>query len=128
MSVGRIGCFLAGLPDFTYGTPTTLPIGVDFGDGILRHPVQLYESAAMAVFLIFYLTALARNNAYVSRNGLYLAIGYYGMQRFVWEFLKPYGSLVWGFSLFHFLSVALIVYAALMLLTQEPLLNERSTS
>lgn len=43
MSIGRIGCFLSGLEDATYGNPTTLPWGVDFGDGISRHPTQLYE-------------------------------------------------------------------------------------
>src|SRR5215471_519694 len=31
IAVGRIGCFLAGLPDYTYGIPTTLPWGIDFG-------------------------------------------------------------------------------------------------
>ena len=44
VAVGRWGCFFSGLADFTYGTPTALPWGVDFGDGIARHPVQLYES------------------------------------------------------------------------------------
>lgn len=58
IAVGRFGCFFAGLPDYTYGTPTTLPWGVDFGDHIARHPVQLYESAAMFAFLIVYLRAL----------------------------------------------------------------------
>jgi phosphatidylglycerol:prolipoprotein diacylglycerol transferase len=48
IAIGRIGCFLTGLSDKTYGTPTSLPWGVDFGDGIRRHPVQLYE----AVFLV----------------------------------------------------------------------------
>lgn len=43
MAVGRIGCFLGGLSDNTYGLATTLPWGVDFGDGIHRHPTQLYE-------------------------------------------------------------------------------------
>jgi phosphatidylglycerol---prolipoprotein diacylglyceryl transferase len=42
-AIGRIGCFLTGLSDRTYGTATTLPWGVDFGDGIARHPTQLYE-------------------------------------------------------------------------------------
>jgi phosphatidylglycerol---prolipoprotein diacylglyceryl transferase len=51
IAIGRIGCFLAGLPDDTYGTPTSLPWGVDFGDGIRRHPTQLYE--------ILFLLALA---------------------------------------------------------------------
>lgn len=43
IAIGRIGCFLSGLSDETYGTATTLPWGVDFGDGIIRHPTQLYE-------------------------------------------------------------------------------------
>lgn len=45
LMIGRVGCFLAGLEDGTYGNPTDLPWGVDFGDGISRHPTQLYEIA-----------------------------------------------------------------------------------
>ena len=41
--VGRIGCFLAGLNDGTYGVATGMPWGVDFGDGIQRHPAQVYD-------------------------------------------------------------------------------------
>ncbi|RAP75794.1 diacylglyceryl transferase [Paenibacillus montanisoli] len=43
MAIGRIGCFLTGLDDHTYGTPTSMIMGIDFGDGIPRHPTQLYE-------------------------------------------------------------------------------------
>ncbi|UOD33119.1 prolipoprotein diacylglyceryl transferase [Massilia violaceinigra] len=43
IAVGRIGCFLAGLNDGTYGKATALPWGVDFGDGVARHPTQLYD-------------------------------------------------------------------------------------
>jgi prolipoprotein diacylglyceryltransferase len=43
IAIGRIGCFLTGLADNTYGTPTTLPWAINFGDGIPRHPTQLYE-------------------------------------------------------------------------------------
>jgi len=50
--VGRIGCFIAGLQDDTYGNPTALPWGVDFGDGIPRHPTQVYD-------ILFALVALA---------------------------------------------------------------------
>ncbi len=42
-AVGRLGCFFAGLPDQTYGVATSMPWGVDFGDGVRRHPTQLYE-------------------------------------------------------------------------------------
>jgi phosphatidylglycerol:prolipoprotein diacylglycerol transferase len=43
IAIGRVGCFFAGLADDTYGVATTLPWGVDFGDGVRRHPTQLYE-------------------------------------------------------------------------------------
>ena len=48
IAIGRIGCFLAGKNDDTYGLPTKLPWGIDLGDGVRRHPVQLYE----IIFLI----------------------------------------------------------------------------
>jgi len=50
--IGRWGCFLSGLHDHTHGRPPALPWGHDFGDAAPRHPVQLYESAAMAAFLV----------------------------------------------------------------------------
>jgi prolipoprotein diacylglyceryltransferase len=111
IAVGRIGCFVAGLDDMTYGTPTSLPWGIDFGDGIPRHPVQLYESAAMAIFLVWFLRAARGNQAFVLRAGFYLFIGVYAAQRFLWEFLKPYGTVLGPFNLFHLLSAALILYA-----------------
>jgi prolipoprotein diacylglyceryltransferase len=115
VAVGRIGCYFAGLDDFTYGTPTTLPWGHDFGDGVLRHPVQLYESAAMAAFAIVYVLRARRDDRFVIDNGFYLAVAYYGAQRFVWEFFKPYAPLVGPFTLFHFLSAAIFLYALVMI-------------
>jgi prolipoprotein diacylglyceryltransferase len=115
--VGRIGCYLAGLDDFTYGTPTMLPWGHDFGDAVARHPVQLYESAAMAGFAIVYVARALKNDRFVIENGFYLAAGYYGLQRFLWEFIKPYGSLIGPFTLFHILSAIIFLYAAVMIAT-----------
>jgi prolipoprotein diacylglyceryltransferase len=43
MAVGRLGCHFAGLADGTHGCPSDLPWAIDFGDGIPRHPVNLYE-------------------------------------------------------------------------------------
>jgi prolipoprotein diacylglyceryltransferase len=48
IAVGRIGCFLTGLSDGTYGTPTTVPWAIDLGDGVPRHPTALYEAFFMA--------------------------------------------------------------------------------
>ncbi|MGP8032613.1 MAG: prolipoprotein diacylglyceryl transferase family protein [Steroidobacteraceae bacterium] len=51
--IGRIGCFLAGLADATYGNPTALPWGYNFGDGIPRHPTQIYDQLfALALLVI----------------------------------------------------------------------------
>jgi prolipoprotein diacylglyceryltransferase len=113
IAIGRIGCFSAGLDDMTYGTPTSLPWGWDFGDGVKRHPVQLYESAAMLAFLVVFLLPASRRHVLVAQAGFYLFVGAYAAQRFLWEFLKPYGTVVGPFNLFHLLSAALIVYAIL---------------
>src|SRR5262249_20390703 len=117
VAVGRIGCYLAGLDDFTYGTPTDLPWGHDFGDGVARHPVQLYESAAMAAFAIVYIAAVRLRDPFVIDNGFYLAAGFYGAQRFGWEFLKPYGAVLGPLTLFHLLSLAILAYAIVMIAT-----------
>ena len=53
IAVGRIGCFLGGLEDDTYGIATTLPWGIDFGDGIRRHPTQLYEIAFLLLLMMY---------------------------------------------------------------------------
>jgi prolipoprotein diacylglyceryltransferase len=130
VAVGRIGCYLSGLDDFTYGTPTTLPWGHDFGDGVPRHPVQLYESAAMALFALVYLWRVLRRDRFVIAQGFYLAVGFYGAQRFVWEFFKPYGPVIGPFTLFHLLSAAVLVYALVMIATapkqQESPAHERA--
>ena len=87
IAIGRVGCFLAGLSDQTYGIATTLPWGVDFGDGVLRHPTQLYEMAFLMVFTLALWMFLRQPH----RNGdvfkLFIA-GYMGWRLLV-DFLKP---------------------------------------
>jgi prolipoprotein diacylglyceryltransferase len=115
IAVGRIGCFLAGLDDFTYGTPTTLPWGHDFGDGILRHPVQLYETAAMLVFAIAYGIALVGRKKWVIDNGFSLLVLWYGTERFALEVLKPYPKLVAGLTVFQVVCLGMVIYALILL-------------
>lgn len=115
VSVGRIGCFVSGLEDQTHGVASRLPWAHDFGDGVLRHPVQLYESVAMAAFLGAALVALSRRDDFFMKNGFYLMAGWYGVQRFAWEFLKPYGAVAGPFNIFHFLCAGLLVYAVVMI-------------
>jgi phosphatidylglycerol---prolipoprotein diacylglyceryl transferase len=111
IAVGRLGCLFAGLPDETFGTPTSLPWGVDLGDGVPRHPVQLYESLAMLAFLGVYLLALRRRAAWTRDRAFYLFVLCYAAQRFVWEVFKPYPDLLGPLNLFQLLALAMIFYA-----------------
>jgi prolipoprotein diacylglyceryltransferase len=87
IAIGRAGCFLGGLSDDTYGAPTALGWGVDFGDGLRRHPVQLYEIA----FLLPLAWLLKRRFDQPHREGdifkLFM-IAYLSFRLLV-EFLKP---------------------------------------
>jgi prolipoprotein diacylglyceryltransferase len=66
---------------------------------------------------VFYWLAVKRRSAFVVANGFYLVLAFYGLQRFVWEFLKPYAPIVGPLTLFHLLSLVILFYAAVMLLT-----------
>ncbi|MCX7347679.1 MAG: prolipoprotein diacylglyceryl transferase, partial [Alphaproteobacteria bacterium] len=94
---------------------TGLPWGHDFGDGLLRHPVQLYESFTMLAFLVVALVLIGRRNPFFMRNGFYLLVLVYAGQRFVWEFLKPYGAAIGPFNLFHLICAGLVIYAVIMM-------------
>lgn len=118
--IGRWGCFLSGLADQTYGTPTTLPWGHDFGDGIMRHPVQLYESFTMLAFLLAALVLIGRRNRFFMANGFYLLVLVYAAQRFVWEFLKPYADILGPFNLFQLICAGLVIYALAMMRERGP--------
>ena len=88
LCIGRIGCFLAGLHDGTFGIPTTLPWGVDFGDGVGRHPTQLYE----IIFALLLWACLAHLRPRLATTpGLLFKLmfsSYLGW-RYLVDFLKP---------------------------------------
>ena len=112
--IGGIGCFFSGIEDQTYGIATNLPWAWAFGAGITRHPVPLYEYVSMAAFLIFALVSLANRTPFFMTNGFYLLVGFYGVQRFIWEFFKPYGTVLGPLNLFHLVCLGLVAYALVM--------------
>lgn len=117
IGIGRIGCFLTGLSDHTHGVETTLPWAVDFGDGVPRHPTQLYE----AVFCAMLAVALSRFSRRPHINGdvfKRFMVGYLGC-RFVLDFLKPdpaYG----GLSSIQWAAAAALVYYARVFWSRAP--------
>ncbi|MGI4830354.1 MAG: prolipoprotein diacylglyceryl transferase [Janthinobacterium lividum] len=96
IAVGRIGCFLSGLADDTYGKPTSLPWAVDFGDGIGRHPTQAYEILFLIALTVLLHWLAKRPHANGSIFRFFLA-AYLSWRLFV-DFLKPQ-PLVAGINL-----------------------------
>ena len=117
IAIGRIGCFLAGLADDTYGKPTTLPWGVDFGDGIARHPTQLYE----LVFLLLLAGALWWLGKRPHPNGALFRIFLtaYLAWRFAIDFLKPQ-PLVRGLNLIQWACLAGLIALAIGAVLPHP--------
>jgi phosphatidylglycerol---prolipoprotein diacylglyceryl transferase len=112
IAVGRVGCFLTGLADRTYGLATRLPWGVDFGDGVQRHPTQIYEIvflAAFAVLLVAINRASGRAVAVGDRFKLFM-IGYLTFRLLV-DFIKP-AVRVGGLSTIQWACLAVIAYYA----------------
>jgi phosphatidylglycerol---prolipoprotein diacylglyceryl transferase len=108
MMIGRVGCFLTGLADRTYGTVTTLPWGVDFGDGLLRHPTPIYE--ILFLFVLFWL--IKWRSRYKSRSGdafKFYTIGYLSF-RFLIDFIKPDFHPILGVSAIQIACVLGICY------------------
>jgi len=87
MSIGRIGCFLAGPADHTAGNPTSLPWAIAMGDAVPRHPVALYEIAfllALAPLVI----AIRRQSPFEGDSFRFFLASYLAF-RFAVDFLKP---------------------------------------
>jgi len=103
MAIGRVGCFLRGC---CYGQPTHLPWGVDFGDGILRHPTELYE----AMFdLLWFAFAMRRPKG--DRGELFdgFMVSYFTF-RFFLEFIRTEGVLVWGLTPFQMVCLPVVAW------------------
>ncbi len=108
IAIGRIGCFLTGIEDRTAGIATTLPWGINFGDGIRRHPTQLYE----ILFLIILAVAIFRVSRRPHQEGdlfkLFM-IGYFTF-RLACDFLKPDIRVFAGLSSIQWACVAMLSY------------------
>ena len=105
IGIGRLGCFVGGC---CYGVPTSMPWGVDFGDGIRRHPTQLYE-------LLFHFTAAAsllvleRLNLFPRQRFKLYLLAYCGY-RFLSEFIRPEPQLAAGLTAYQWTAAALIPF------------------
>ena len=109
VAVGRLGCFAAGC---CHGVATTLPWGVDFGDGLRRHPTQLYEMAFHATLAI--VLAILQRRGMFRGQLIKLYIIAYLIYRFATEFLRPEPVLALGLTGYQWACLALVPAFALL--------------
>lgn len=120
IAIGRIGCFLAGLPDRTFGTETSLPWGVDFGDGVHRHPTQLYEALFLAGLAGVLASAARRPHAEGSLFRVFM-MAYLGFRVLV-DAIKPDPRLALGLSAIQWAALLTLTYYVLVF-RQQPALT-----
>ncbi|MBU0459072.1 prolipoprotein diacylglyceryl transferase [Patescibacteria group bacterium] len=105
IAIGRIGCFLRGC---CYGKQTNLAWGVDFGDGIFRHPTQIYESIFCLILFFYFLWALKKpqKDGVLFRQFMVL----YLIFRFLVEFIRVEPQILWGLTGFQYAALLIVVY------------------
>jgi phosphatidylglycerol:prolipoprotein diacylglycerol transferase len=104
LAVGRWGCFFNGC---CFGRPTDLPWAVDFGDGIRRHPTQVYESLFHLGMAGVLLVLMRRGLFRTHRLQLYLIA--YGVFRFATEFIRPEPECLLGLTYYQWAALVLVV-------------------
>lgn len=106
--LGRIGCFLVG---DDYGTPTSLPWGMAFPEGLPPtfervHPTQLYEAIFLGWLARFLLRERRRRvpDRHVLGHYMILAGGF----RFVLEFIRVNEHVLFGLTVAQLLALVLV--------------------
>jgi phosphatidylglycerol:prolipoprotein diacylglycerol transferase len=115
IAVGRLACFSAGC---CYGTPTDLPWGVDFGDGLRRHPTQLYEFGFHFSCAVILALLLGRGLFRGQLVKLYILT--YLAYRFATEFIRPEPKLWLGLSVYQWAILMIAPIFGLLLLRDRP--------
>ncbi len=109
---GRIGCFLRGC---CYGTPTDLPWGMSFPEGVPPtpagvhvHPTQLYSSLTSLV--IFALLAWVIGPRFKREGPLMFAYAVLaGLERFLVEFIRTNEPAALGLTQQQWIAIAVVV-------------------
>jgi len=109
MIIGRIGCFLAGLDDGTFGTLSSLPWAINFGDGIRRHPTNLYEILFWCTLWVVLLFVEKRRHL-VNGARFKIFLASYLVFRFMAEFIKPDYFFSFGLSVIQLVCLGGILY------------------
>ncbi|MBX7194073.1 MAG: prolipoprotein diacylglyceryl transferase [Sandaracinaceae bacterium] len=108
IAIGRVGCFVGGC---CFGAEAHVPWAVDFGDGVPRHPTQLYEAAFHALAFVVLLWMGRRELLTTHRMKAYVIT--YFVYRFVTEWIRPEPRGLFGLTFYQWSSLAFVVIFAL---------------
>jgi len=121
MMIGRIGCLSQGVYDGTHGIPTNLPWAMDMGDGIPRHPAQLYEIIFLGITWFF----IKKNENRLSDGSRFKVFMIaYLLYRFLVEWIKPAYFYSFGLSAVQVACVIGFIYYIPVFLHPRNLLKE----
>lgn len=109
MIIGRIGCFLTGIYEETYGIPTNSVFGMHLGDQYLRHPVALYEIAFLLMLWIV-LKYIKNRNTFASGFIFQLFMLSYFAFRFFLDFIKPRAEIIGNLGTIQLVCICVIIY------------------
>ena len=124
MIIGRIGCFLMGVYEETYGLPTNTIFGMHLGDEYLRHPVALYEIAFL-LFMWFELRMIDRKNKYVSGFLFQLFMLSYFTFRLILDFIKPKIEIIGNLGTIQLVCLCVIIYYIYKIKTSTVLIKNQ---
>ncbi len=119
--IGRIGCFSQGVYDGTHGLPSNLLWAIDMGDGIPRHPTQLYE----IIFLGIIWFIIKRNEYHLAEGARFkVFVGAYLLYRFLIEWIRPVYFYNFGFSTVQIACIVGFIYYIPVLINPRSLFKE----
>ncbi|MDR6526639.1 prolipoprotein diacylglyceryltransferase [Chryseobacterium rhizosphaerae] len=107
--IGRVGCFLTGIHEETYGIPTDSIFGMHLGDQYLRHPVALYEIAFLFILWIAlrYIQRLKNHSSGFIFQVFMLS--YFTFRLFL-DFIKPRIEIVGNLGTIQIVCICVIIY------------------
>ncbi|MDC8102452.1 prolipoprotein diacylglyceryl transferase [Chryseobacterium rhizosphaerae] len=107
--IGRVGCFLTGIHEETYGIPTDSIFGMHLGDQYLRHPVALYEIAFLFILWIAlrYIQRLKNHSSGFIFQVFMLS--YFTFRLFL-DFIKPRIEIAGNLGTIQIVCICVIIY------------------
>ncbi len=114
MIIGRIGCFLTGVFENTFGIPTDFIFGMYLGDAYLRHPVTLYEIGFLIIFA-FVNYFISKKMTFPSGFLFQFFMLNYFTFRFFLDFIKPKINIIFNLSTIQLTCLFMILYYCILI-------------